>query len=244
MTALGATTDGTGGSGDPRPARLVSQLLLGTPAGSPEGVVERLLAVQAQDERGFRLAVPSRTSGLTTADVDDALTVRRSMVVTWLNRGTLHLVSSEDYWRLHPLTAPRMVTGNERRLRQEGVNKEQADKGVDTFVEAVTSDGPQTRRELHNRLRDGGTPPMVKPRSISWPRPALAGSLCEDQSSMESTHSSRSQTGWGRDLRRSSVTMPSAGLLVDTSPVMGLPRHEIWPSGPESLLTMRAKACT
>src|SRR5664280_1796976 len=109
MTALATMMDGTWGPGDPRPARLDSQLLLGAPGGSPEGVVERLLAVQAQDERGFRLAVRSRTSGLIAADVDDALSVRRSMVVTWLNRGTLHLVSSQDYWWLHPLTAPRMV---------------------------------------------------------------------------------------------------------------------------------------
>jgi len=158
MTALATMTDGTWGPGDPRPARLDSQLLLGAPAGSPESVVERLLAVQAQDECGFRLAVRSRTSGLIAADVDDALSVRRSMVVTWLNRGTLHLVSSQDYWWLHPLTAPRMVTGNERRLRQEGVDEVQADRGVDAIVEAVTSGGPHTRRDLRNRLRHWGIP--------------------------------------------------------------------------------------
>ena len=49
-------------------------------------VAERLLAVQGQDPRGFRLAVRARTDGLTAADVDRALTEDRSLLVTWLNR--------------------------------------------------------------------------------------------------------------------------------------------------------------
>ena len=56
--------------------RCRSQLLAGTPAADPVEAVGRLLAVQAQDPRGFRLAVRSRTDGLTAADVDRALTVR------------------------------------------------------------------------------------------------------------------------------------------------------------------------
>jgi hypothetical protein len=70
-------------------ARLAAQGLSGPPARTPEAVVRRVLAVQAQDERGARLAIRSRSIGLTAADVDAALTERRSMVVTWLNRGTL-----------------------------------------------------------------------------------------------------------------------------------------------------------
>ena len=81
---------------------------------SPDG--SRLLAVQGQDPRGFRLAVRARTRGLTAADVDRALTDDRSLVVTWLNRGTLHLVRSEDYPWLHALTAPPQATGIARRL--------------------------------------------------------------------------------------------------------------------------------
>ena len=36
-------------------------------------------------------------TGLTAADVDRALSEERSLLITWLNRGTLHLVRSEDY---------------------------------------------------------------------------------------------------------------------------------------------------
>jgi hypothetical protein len=67
--------------------RCAAQLLCGEPAGSAEEVTGRLLAVQAQDPRGARLTVRARSAGLTAADVDSAL-ARRSLVVSWLNRGT------------------------------------------------------------------------------------------------------------------------------------------------------------
>ena len=133
-------------------ARLRAQLLSGRPARTAEDVVRRLLAVQAQDPRGARLSVRSRTSGLRASDVDDALTGTRSLVVSTLNRGTLHLVATEDYWWLHPITTPRLVVANRRRLRQEGVSPAQAERGVAVVAEAVTSDGPQTRAQLRSRL--------------------------------------------------------------------------------------------
>jgi hypothetical protein len=138
--------------------RLAAQQLSGPPARSPEEVVRRLLAVQAQDPRGARLSIRSRTAGLTAADVDDALTARRSLLVTWLNRGTLHLVTADDYWWLHPLTTPQLVTGNTRRLRQEGVGAVQADRGVEVVTDAVTAEGPQTRGALRVRLDAAGVP--------------------------------------------------------------------------------------
>jgi len=138
--------------------RLTSQWLSGPPAATPEEVVTRLLAVQGQDPRGARLSIRSRSQGLTAADVDHALTVRRSLLVTWLNRGTLHLVTPEDYWWLHPLTTPQLVTGNARRLRQEGVSAAQAALGVEVVAEAVNTDGPQTRAQLRARLDRAGVP--------------------------------------------------------------------------------------
>ena len=79
-------------------------------------VAERLLAVQGQDPRGARLAVRARSEGLTAADVDRALSEERSLLITWLNRGTLHLVRSEDYPWLHTLTTPPLLTSATRRL--------------------------------------------------------------------------------------------------------------------------------
>ena len=77
--------------------RLTAQLLAGPPARSPLAVAERLLAIQGQDPRGARLAIRARTAGVQAADIDRELTEERSLVITTLNRGTLHLVRSEDY---------------------------------------------------------------------------------------------------------------------------------------------------
>src|SRR5438477_8750535 len=114
----------------PLTERLTAQLLAGPPTPDSVAVAERLLAVQAQDPRGARLAVRARTSGLTAADVDRALTKERSLVVTWLNRGTLHLVRSEDYPWLHALTTPPLFTTNARRLAQTGVTPDAAERAV------------------------------------------------------------------------------------------------------------------
>jgi hypothetical protein len=132
--------------------RFGAQLLAGMPARNALTVAERLLAIQGQDPRGARLAVRARTIGLTSADVDRALTEDRSLVITWLNRGTLHLVRSEDYPWLHSLTAPSVVAGNARRLREEGVTPAAAERGVALISRALATDGPQTRQELGRRL--------------------------------------------------------------------------------------------
>ncbi|HMI81337.1 MAG TPA: crosslink repair DNA glycosylase YcaQ family protein, partial [Solirubrobacterales bacterium] len=132
--------------------------MAGEPLRSPEQVAERLLAVQGQDPRGARLAVRARTSGVTAADVDRALSEERSLLITWLNRGTLHLVRSEDYPWLHALTTPPLFTSAARRLRQEGVSPEAADRGVKTIERALVEEGPLTRLQLRERLERAGTP--------------------------------------------------------------------------------------
>jgi hypothetical protein len=121
-------------------------------------VAERLLAVQGQDPRGARLAVRARTEGLTAADVDRALSEDRSLLITWLNRGTLHLVRSEDYPWLQALTTPPLFRGNARRLEQEGVSRDQAERGVETIERALAADGPLDRLELRARLDRAGVP--------------------------------------------------------------------------------------
>ena len=121
-------------------------------------MVERLLAVQGQDGRGARLAIRARSRGLTAMDVDRALTHERSLVITWLNRGTLHLVRSEDFPWLHALTSPRMFAGVSRRLREEGVSERPAELGVKTIERALEKEGPLTRAQLDERLRAAGVP--------------------------------------------------------------------------------------
>ena len=137
--------------------RVRSQGLTGRPARSAYDVVDRLVAVQAQDLRGARLAVRARSAEVTAADVDAAID-NGSLVVGWLNRGTLHLVRREDYWLLHALTTPPLATSNATRLRQEGVDAAAADRGVRVILQALDRDGPLLRAELRDRVRAAGVP--------------------------------------------------------------------------------------
>jgi Winged helix DNA-binding domain len=135
--------------------RLTAQGLAGQPLAGPTAVAERLLAVQGQDPRGFRLAVRARTEGLSAADVERAL-AERELIITWLNRGTLHLVRSEDYPLLQALTTPPLLTSSTRRLRQEGVGEAAAERAMGTIEKALADEGPLTRLDLRERLESAG----------------------------------------------------------------------------------------
>ena len=137
-------------------ARLTAQLLAGQPARDAVAVAERVLAVQGQDPRGFRLAVRARTHGVSAADVDRALTEERSLVVGWFNRGTLHLIRSEDYPMLQAVTTPPLRTSSERRLGQEGLPPRDAERGVAAIVKALADDGPLTSDALRGRVSRTG----------------------------------------------------------------------------------------
>jgi hypothetical protein len=134
---------------------MAAQLLSGPPAAGPAEVAGRLLAIQAQDPRGARLAVRARSRARSAAEVDAALN-DRVVVVTWLNRGTLHLVRAEDYWWLQPLTTPPLLRGNARRLAQEGVPPAAAERGIEVIERSLTADGPLTRAQLTERIAAAG----------------------------------------------------------------------------------------
>ena len=108
--------------------------------------------MQAQDLRAARLALRARTPRLTAADVDAALTDERSVVVAWLMRGTLHLVGRDDYPWLLALTAPTRLSASRRRLAQEGVAPDDAERAVKIVERALADAGPLTRAQLAERI--------------------------------------------------------------------------------------------
>jgi hypothetical protein len=138
--------------------RLTAQALAGEPLRRPVDVAERLLAVQGQDGRGARLAIRARTTGVGAADVDRALSEDRSLLITWLNRGTLHLVRSEDYPWLQALTAPGHFTSCRRRLRQEGVSEAEGERAMERIEQALADEGPLSGKDLRERLTSADLP--------------------------------------------------------------------------------------
>jgi hypothetical protein len=139
-----------------RRARAAAQLLHRPGALGVAQVVGRLLAVQAQDLRAARLALRARSVGLRAPDVDAALSAERSVVVAWLMRGTLHLVGRDDYPWLLGLTAPTRLSASRRRLAQEGVSADDAERAVGIVGRALADDGPLTRSQLAERIAAEG----------------------------------------------------------------------------------------
>ncbi len=138
-----------------RRRRLAAQLLAGRPERSAAAAARRLLAIQAQNLRAGRLAVRARTVGLTATGVNAELE-RPDVVITWLCRGTLHLVCREDYPWLLGLAAPTLRTSNLRRLEQCGFAPDRARRAAGLIVRMLAEDGPLRRAEIGRRLESHG----------------------------------------------------------------------------------------
>lgn len=121
-----------------------------------DDVVRRLTGVQAQVLHAGGLALRARTEGLTAASVARARLEDRSIVLTWAMRGTLHLVTAEDYPWLVPLVVEPMMANAFRRLKQEGVPPDQPAEAIRLIERVLEREGPLTRPEIADRLRRRG----------------------------------------------------------------------------------------
>ncbi|MEA2280533.1 MAG: hypothetical protein QOK21_1140 [Solirubrobacteraceae bacterium] len=140
-----------------RARRWAAQWLDRGGARTPAAVAGAVLAIQAQDAFAARRAIRARAAGVTAAEVDAAL-AGGSLVVSWLMRGTLHLVRAEDLPWLHGLTAPGRFTANARRLGRLGVGPDAAERALALIERTVADDGPQRREALVARLAGAGIP--------------------------------------------------------------------------------------
>lgn len=136
--------------------RVRAQCLTGERPGDAAAAVRRVGSLQAQDPRAVRLAIRARTEGLDAAAVDAAFARRHGLVVTWLMRGTLHVVPAQDVrWLLDVLRPPRSA-GRTRRLGL-GLDDDLLDRALPAVAELL-ADGPLTRTEIAERLRADGHP--------------------------------------------------------------------------------------
>jgi hypothetical protein len=94
-----------------------SQLITGPRASTPDEVVRRLGALQAQDYMQSVWAIALRTRDATLADVEQAIEERK-ILRTWPMRGTIHFVPPEDAGWMLTLSAARMIASDKRRLEQ------------------------------------------------------------------------------------------------------------------------------
>src|SRR4051812_46089840 len=114
-------------------------------------LVQHVIGIQAQEPRAGALSIRARTEGVTAEDVRRALEEERSIVRTWVMRGTIHFVAAEDVHWLTGLFNPTRMAQQQLALDKLGVPKGDRPRAVDSIVRAL-GDGPLTRAELCERL--------------------------------------------------------------------------------------------
>ena len=115
-------------------------------------------AVQAQDRLGELLGVGTRSNGLTAENVDHARTVDRAVTRTWLMRGTLHLVPSDDLRWMLDLLGEEMDRKALKRRADLGISFEDHGRVLEFLRPELSRRGPMTRAEIGEALRSAGLP--------------------------------------------------------------------------------------
>ena len=134
--------------------RLANQRLIGPPWSSPLDVVRRLGAVQSQDHAGGKWAIGLRTSGVTDADAENALTARE-IVRTHVLRPTWHFVAAEDIRWMLALTGPRVKRVMASYDVKLGLDEKLFARSAKTIARAL--EGRElTRQELRAALNRAG----------------------------------------------------------------------------------------
>jgi hypothetical protein len=123
--------------------------------GQVAAVATALCGIQAQYAATAALAVRARSSGLLAGDVEAARVGQRAVVLTWCQRGTLHLLGVDDLSWLLPLIGP-VFTRVSRRREQLGLDAATLTRGEAALREVLGGQGPLTRAAIASRLRSRG----------------------------------------------------------------------------------------
>ena len=138
-------------------ARLRSQHLTDDTrlGGDVAAVTRAVCALQAQAFDAARHQVRVRSVGVTSGAVDRAFEVERSVVRTWLMRGTLHLCAADDLRWLMAVFGPAVNQFGASRRKNLGLDDATCARAVAVIRKALAS-GPMARRQIRERLVSAG----------------------------------------------------------------------------------------
>ena len=151
--------------------------------------VRRAGAIQAQDRLGELLGVGVRTTGLTATAVNRARLDERSVVRSWLMRGTLHLVPSSDLRWMLEVVGPAMDAKALKRRADLGISADDHARVLDFLPRKLEVNGPMTRAEIAAALQSEGLPCDGQATPHLLRSTSLLGITCfGPERSGESTH--------------------------------------------------------
>lgn len=128
--------------------------LAGVSAASPDALVKRLGAVQAQDYRMATWSIAQRLSHR-LADVEEAVATG-TILRTHVMRPTWHFVARDDLRWMQELTAPRVLALMSHYDRRNGIDAALVARGTKTIAAAIGRGGHLTRREIAGALSRAG----------------------------------------------------------------------------------------
>jgi hypothetical protein len=135
--------------------RLLAHGLEGEQESTPTAVVDRMLAVQAQDFGAACWALGVRAPGTLQTDVIAALDAR-DIVRSWPMRGTLHFVPPADLRWMLSITTERMLNGLTLRHRQLELESPDLAKAQDVVTSAIAGGGSIGRADLMELWESNG----------------------------------------------------------------------------------------
>ncbi|MHB9032006.1 MAG: winged helix DNA-binding domain-containing protein [Anaerolineae bacterium] len=135
--------------------RLRNLGLAQAPFTSPEDVLHRLVAVQAQEYEPAKWSLAQRIPHAGAAELERAV-AEGSILRTHVLRPTWHFVLPEDIRWLLELTAPRVKAGSELRRQQLLLSAEDVARSQELIVTALQGGRQRTRKELDALLQDAG----------------------------------------------------------------------------------------
>ena len=146
--------------------------------GDPAGIVRTIGAIQSQEPPAAALALRARGGGFDASQVESARVEDRSVVRTWCQRGTIHLVATEDLGWMLELLRETLIAGRASRWRNLALDETTYEKARRSLRKAL-ADGPLTRAEIGERWRASGIDATGQrlPHLIS--RAAIDGDICD-----------------------------------------------------------------
>ncbi|MFI5287007.1 MAG: winged helix DNA-binding domain-containing protein [Candidatus Dormibacteria bacterium] len=118
-------------------------------------VARAMCALQAQAFDAARHQVRVRSVGLTATSVDHAFEQERSVVRTWLMRGTLHLCAADDLRWLIDVFGTAIDRSGASQRRNLGLDDATCERGV-SVIRTALAGGPMARRQMGECLVSAG----------------------------------------------------------------------------------------
>jgi hypothetical protein len=157
--------------------RLSNQRIVGSSAGTVQGLVSWMGALQAQDFEMSKWAVGLRLPGSVRSDVEAAV-ASGEILRTHLLRPTWHLVSAGDIRWMLDLTGPRIKAAVAPRHEQLGITGSQVAKSCKILEKSLAGGRTLGRKELIAALEKGGVAMADSRASHIFLRAEIEGVIC------------------------------------------------------------------